>query len=67
MATPAVTVAPTATVTDAARRMHTAGVKRLPVVNDAGRLVGIVSRADLLKVYIRSGSSSTSSTAWSRP
>ena len=43
MTTPAVTVSPTATVTEAARRMHTAGVKRLPVVNDAGRLVGIVS------------------------
>jgi CBS-domain-containing membrane protein len=53
MTTPAVTVSPTATVTEAARRMHTVGVKRLPVVNDAGRLVGIVSRADLLKVYIR--------------
>jgi CBS domain-containing protein len=33
--------------------MHTAGVKRLPVVNNAGRLVGVVSRADLLKVFIR--------------
>jgi CBS domain-containing protein len=54
MTTPAVTVSPTATVTEAARRMHTAGIKRLPVVNDAGRLVGIVSRADLLKVYTRS-------------
>jgi len=54
MTTPAVTVAPTATVTEAARRMHIAGVKRLPLVDDAGRLAGIVSRADLLKVYIRS-------------
>ena len=54
MTTPAVTVPPTATVTEAARRMHTAGVKRLPVVNEAGRLAGIVSRADLLKVFNRS-------------
>jgi CBS domain-containing protein len=54
MTTPPVTVAPTATVTEAARRMHTAGVKRLPVVDEAGRLVGIVSRADLLKVFTRS-------------
>ena len=53
MTTPAVTVPPTATVTDAARRMHAAGVKRLPVVDEAGRLVGIVSRADLLKVFTR--------------
>jgi CBS domain-containing protein len=54
MTTPAITVAPTATITEAARRMHTAGVKRLPVVNEAGRLVGVVSRADLLKVFNRS-------------
>jgi CBS-domain-containing membrane protein len=53
MTTPAVTVPPTATITEAARRMHTVGVKRLPVVDEAGRLVGIVSRADLLKVFIR--------------
>jgi CBS domain-containing protein len=53
MTAPAVTVAPTATVTEAARRMHTARVKRLPVVDEEGRLVGIVSRADLLKVFTR--------------
>ena len=53
MTTPAIVVSPTATVTEAARRMHTVGVKRLPVVDDAGRLVGIVSRADLLRVFIR--------------
>jgi osmotically-inducible protein OsmY len=34
--------------------MESAGVKRLPVVNMAGRLVGIVSRYDLLKVFVRS-------------
>jgi CBS domain-containing protein len=53
MTTPAFTMPPTATVTEAARRMHAAGVKRLPVVDEAGRLVGIVSRADLLKVFTR--------------
>jgi CBS domain-containing protein len=53
MTTPAVTVPPTITVTEAARQMHTASVKRLPVVDEAGRLVGIVSRADLLKVFTR--------------
>ena len=49
-----VAIAPEATVLEAARRMHTAGVKRLPVVDRGGRLVGIVSRSDLLKVYDRS-------------
>jgi CBS-domain-containing membrane protein len=53
MTAPAATVAPTSTITEAARRMHTAGVKRLPVVDETGRLVGIVSRADLLKVFTR--------------
>jgi CBS domain-containing protein len=53
MTTPPVNVAPTATVTEAARRMQTARVKRLPVVDEEGRLVGIVSRADLLKVFTR--------------
>ena len=48
-----VSIAPDATVAEAARRMHTAGVKRLPVLNEGGRLVGIVSRADLLKVFNR--------------
>jgi CBS domain-containing protein len=48
-----VSIAPEATAAQAARRMHTAGVKRLPVV-ERGRLVGIVSRADLLKVFDRS-------------
>jgi CBS domain-containing protein len=49
-----VSIAPEATVAEAARRMHTAGVKRLPVVERGGRLVGIVSRGDLLKVFERS-------------
>jgi CBS domain-containing protein len=49
-----VAVSPDATVAEAARRMHTAKVKRLPVVDRTGRLVGIVSRSDLLKVFDRS-------------
>jgi len=53
MTAPAVTVPPTATVTEAARRMHTGRVKRLPVVDERGQLLGIVSRADLLKVFTR--------------
>ena len=38
----------------AAREMHSRGFKRLPVVDTHGRLVGIVSRSDLLKVFLRS-------------
>jgi len=53
MASPAVTVTPQATVTEAARRMQASGMKRLPVVASSGRLVGIVSRADLLRPLTR--------------
>jgi CBS domain-containing protein len=40
-------------VTIAARLMIQLGIKRLPVVDDQGKLVGIATRADLLKVYLR--------------
>ncbi|MDV9172384.1 CBS domain-containing protein [Streptomyces sp. W16] len=42
-----------ATLAQAARTMARAKVKRLPVVDHAGRLEGVVSRADLLKVFLR--------------
>jgi CBS-domain-containing membrane protein len=54
MTSPAVTVGPEATLTEAARLMHRRRVKRLPVVDADGRLIGIVSRADLIRVYLRS-------------
>ncbi|MFF4113493.1 CBS domain-containing protein [Streptomyces sp. NPDC001714] len=50
---PAVTVRAGATIPEAARMMARHGVKRLPVVDAQGVLVGIVSRADLLKVFLR--------------
>ncbi len=48
------TVRPSTTVQAAAQRMVEAGVKRLPVVDDDDRLVGIVSRADVLTSMHRS-------------
>jgi CBS domain-containing protein len=53
MNAPAITVAPTTTVTQAARLMHAEGIKHLPVVDVDGGLVGIVSRADLIRVFLR--------------
>ncbi|AZS69841.1 inosine-5'-monophosphate dehydrogenase [Streptomyces lydicus] len=53
MTSPAVTARPQWSVVEAARTMAHHHVKRLPVVDDAGRLVGIVSRADLLHVFLR--------------
>jgi len=48
-----VTVAPEDTVSHAARLMYTRKVKRLPVVDANGHLVGIISRTDVLAVFDR--------------
>ncbi|KOV53553.1 CBS domain-containing protein [Streptomyces sp. AS58] len=53
MSSPAVTLRAAATLAEAARIMAREGVKRLPVVDDSGLLAGIVSRADLLRVFLR--------------
>jgi len=53
MSTPPVVVQSGTSIAAAARLMDDEGVKRLPVVDDLGRLVGIVSRGDLLKVHLR--------------
>jgi CBS domain-containing protein len=53
MTKPAVTIGPDEPVSHAARLMYSRKVKRLPVVDDRGRLVGIVSRADVLSVFAR--------------
>jgi CBS domain-containing protein len=49
-----VTVTPDDTLKRAARLMYTRKVKRLPVVDANGHLVGIVARADLLARFDRS-------------
>ncbi|TWV56738.1 CBS domain-containing protein [Streptomyces misionensis] len=53
MSTPAVTVHADATLAEAARIMALKRVKRLPVVTPEGVLEGLVSRGDLLKVFLR--------------
>ncbi|MER6083929.1 CBS domain-containing protein [Streptomyces sp. NPDC001833] len=53
MTSPALTTRPDATLAEAARTMARAKVKRLPVVDELGLLQGVVSRADLLKVFLR--------------
>jgi CBS domain-containing protein len=53
MTRPAVTAAPEDPVEHAARMMHFMRVKRLPVVNSGGKLVGIISRSDVLAVFDR--------------
>ena len=53
MSAPAVTVLTGTSIVAAARLMDSEKVKRLPVVDDLGRLVGVVTRGDLLKVHLR--------------
>jgi CBS domain-containing protein len=54
MTHPAVTVNPGDLVQAAARLMQARGLQRLPVVGGDGRLVGIISRSDVLSVFRRS-------------
>jgi CBS-domain-containing membrane protein len=53
MTSPAVTLPPETSVHEAARVMHERRLKHLPVVDRQGRLVGVVSRSDLLRVFLR--------------
>ena len=53
MTSPAITIDPRQTLGQAARTLHKRHVGRLLVV-DGGRLVGIVTRSDLLSIFLRS-------------
>jgi CBS-domain-containing membrane protein len=53
MTRPAVTVGRDATLAEAASVMSDRRLKRLPVTDEAGHLIGIVSRLDLLSVFGR--------------
>ncbi|MFF1341984.1 CBS domain-containing protein [Streptomyces sp. NPDC058290] len=53
MSTPAVTIHTEETAADAARLMTRRSVERLPVVDEEERLVGIVTRRDLLRLFLR--------------
>ena len=53
MTSPAVTIGPDDTVEHAARLMYDRKVKRIPVIAQDGRLVGIISRTDILAVFDR--------------
>ncbi len=57
MTSPPVTILVSARVREAAQLMHERRLKRLPVVDDAGRLVGVLGRSDIL---------SSIATGWAR-
>ncbi|MFG1928625.1 CBS domain-containing protein [Cryptosporangium sp. NPDC048952] len=54
MTSPAITIAPDMSVVEAAQQMERHKIKRMPVVDDTGKLVGIVSRGDLIRLFVRS-------------
>jgi CBS-domain-containing membrane protein len=53
MTSEVITTTPETPVRDAARHIVESGVKRLPVIDESSRVVGIVSRQDLLRPYLR--------------
>lgn len=53
MSAPVLTARPEWGIVETARFLHERGVKRLPVIDDTGTLVGIVSRSDLLRPMLR--------------
>ncbi|THA81568.1 CBS domain-containing protein [Streptomyces sp. A0592] len=53
MTSPAVTARPEWSVVRAARVMQRHRVKRLPVVDEEGRVVGVLSRSDLIQLFLR--------------
>jgi CBS domain-containing protein len=53
MSTPAITVRLGTSLVHAAKLLEEHRITRLPVVDSTGRLVGIVARGDLLRVFLR--------------
>jgi CBS domain-containing protein len=50
MSKPAITIRSSASVRDAANLMYKRGVNPLPVLDDTGRMVGIISRSDIIRL-----------------
>ncbi|MGO8960476.1 MAG: CBS domain-containing protein [Streptosporangiaceae bacterium] len=53
MTSPAITIRPGVAVVDAARLMQDRRIKRLPVVDNDGQLIGIITRSDVLAIFER--------------
>jgi CBS-domain-containing membrane protein len=53
MTSPVITTHPDASLASAARLMNEHHIRRLPVLDASGALIGMVSRRDLLRVFLR--------------
>ncbi len=49
-----ISIGPNADHAEAARVMHDRGIKRIPVVDEVGSLVGLISRSDIMRAFTRS-------------
>lgn len=54
MSSPAITIRPETTLVEVARLMTEKQMNRLPVVDGEGTVAGIVTRADLVRMFVRS-------------
>ncbi len=55
MSTPLITIKPTTSLREATDIMKKRGIRRLPVVDDSGNLIGIITDSDVLSVAIDLG------------
>lgn len=55
MSQPVITITPNTSLREAARIMTKRGIRRLPVVNESGELVGIITDNDILSVSLDLG------------
>ncbi|MET7519309.1 CBS domain-containing protein [Streptomyces sp. NPDC005480] len=53
MTSPAITAHPAWSVVRAARLMRKNKIKRLPVIDDGNHVIGVVSRSDLIQLFLR--------------
>jgi CBS domain-containing protein len=54
MSSPPITITKDRPLSEAAAAMMNTGINRLLVVDDSGELIGIVTRADLVRAFVRS-------------
>jgi CBS domain-containing protein len=50
MSSPAITTTPDGDIREVAAVLDEKRIKRLPVVDEKGRLVGVISRADIIRI-----------------
>jgi len=50
MSSPAITIGPDADIREAALALDEKRIKRLPVVDEQGKLIGVISRADIVRI-----------------